>query len=337
MFQEKDYMNYRYFYKRAYYLAVIAGAVVDSKGLKGLKAEYSFMNGDQLKPVLVISSSDDVAELDSKSFKWSINVIPSAPSHIFPAGKLHPLKNCVRPQQAADAAAKATNAPDFDPTPVYNASLVADTTYFPYLALLHSSSSTCAAFTDACILGRVWLRQRDFGGAVSKGGFGHFEWAVLMAFLLKGGGTKGHALLAAGYSNYQMFKAMLQFLAGRNLSIDPLVFGTTESVKKAGSRAPVLFDGEHGINVLFKMTPWSYNMVRSLLSTRVPSFADGSLDSSDTRRNVPWSASTILHCQTSSRQCFYRRPVSLATNLMLWHVFLSRRKQSLPARYPRRR
>ncbi|KAI5855226.1 Nrap protein [Tricharina praecox] len=261
MFQEKDYMNYRYFHKRAYYLAVVASALADSKELRGLKMEYSFMNGDQLKPILVVSPGSEAGS-DAKSLKWSINIIPSAPSNIFPAGKLYPLKNCVRPQQAADAPAKATSAPVFDPTPVYNASLAADMTYFPYLALLHSSSSTCAAFTDACVLGRVWLRQRGFGGAVSKGGFGHFEWAVIMAFLLKGGGTKGHALLAAGYSNYQMFKAMLQFLAGRNLSIDPLVFGTTESVKKAGSKAPVLFDGERGVNVLYKMTPWSYEMLR---------------------------------------------------------------------------
>ena len=273
MFQEKDYLNYRYFYKRAYYLAVIASAIADSKELKELKVEYSFMNGDQLKPILVMSPGG-AAESNTKSLRWSINIIPSAPANTFPAGKLYPLKNCVRQQQAFDAAAKVADVPDFDPTPVYNASLAADMAYFPYLALLHSSSLTCTAFKDACILGRVWLRQRGFGGAVSKGGFGHFEWAALMAFLLNGGGTKGHALLATGYSNYQMFKAMLQFLSGRNLSIDPLVFGTAESVKKAGSKVPVFFDGERGVNVLFKMTPWSYGMVSSRLNTWGSRFTD---------------------------------------------------------------
>ena len=110
-------------------------------------------------------------------------------------------------------------------------------------------------------MGRVWLRQRGFGGAVSKGGFGHFEWALLMAFLIKGGGPKGHGLLATGYSNYQMFKAMLQFLASRNLAVDPLVFGTKENVKRVGAKVPVVFDGEHGVNLLFKMTSWSYSLV----------------------------------------------------------------------------
>ncbi|KAF8543045.1 Nrap protein [Trichophaea hybrida] len=256
IFQEKDYMNYRYFYKRAYYLSVVAAGIADSKDLKGLKVEYGYMNGDELKPILVISRT----EVDSESPQYTINIIPSMAPSVFPPGKLFPSKNCVRPQQTTDA--EATNKPAYEPTPFYNASLAADTTYFPYLALLHSSASTCAAFFDACILGRVWLQQRSFRGLVSKGGFGHFEWAILMAFLLKGGGTKGHALLATGYSNYQMFKAMIQFLASRNLITTPLVLGTTENVKNAGAKCPVVFDGEHGVNVLFKMTPWSYDLLR---------------------------------------------------------------------------
>lgn len=203
---------------------------------------------------------------------------------MFPTGKLFPLKNCVRPQQAAE------EKQVLEPTPYYNASLAADTTYFPYLALLHSSSSKATAFKDACIMGRVWLRQRGFGGAVSKGGFGHFEWALLMAFLIKGGGPKGHGLLATGYSNYQMFKAMLQFLASRNLSVDPLVFGTSENVKRLGAKVPVVFDGEHGVNLLFKMTSWSYGLVGFFgHCMSLGRFADVCV-SCDMRRNGRWSA-----------------------------------------------
>ena len=96
---------------------------------------------------------------------------------------------------------------------------------------------------------------------MSKGGFGHFEWAITMAFLLKGGGAKGHALLTNGYSNYQMFKAMIQFLASRNLTTNPLVLSTVETVKIPGAAYPVVFCGEYGVNVLFKMTSWSYDLV----------------------------------------------------------------------------
>jgi U3 small nucleolar RNA-associated protein 22 len=248
-------MNYRYFYKRAYYISVVAAGITDSNDLKGLKVEYDYINGNQLKPILVISRT----EVNSESPQCIVNIIPSVPPNVFPPARLYPLKNCVRPQQTTPT--EAADKPTYKPTPFYNASLAADTTYFPYLALLHSSASTCAAFTNACVLGRVWLQQRGFGGLVSKGGFGHFEWAILMAFLLEGGGSKGHALLATGYSNYQMFKAMLQFLAERDLVGTPLVLRTTENVKNSASKFPAVFDGKYGVNVLFKMTPWSYDLV----------------------------------------------------------------------------
>jgi U3 small nucleolar RNA-associated protein 22 len=147
-------------------------------------------------------------------------------------------------------------------TPAYNSSLLADTTYFIHLAQLHSSASDAPAFKDACILGRTWLRQRGFGSSISKGGFGHFEWAILMSLLLKGGGSKGHAILLKGYNNYQMFKATVQFLASRDLSVSPLVLeAQADGLKMEG---PVVFDGETALNVLFKMTPWGYKLVRNL-------------------------------------------------------------------------
>lgn len=225
--------------------------------MDGLKVEYDYLNGNQLSPILVVTQK----ETDTKSPQCTVNIIPSVAPNIFPPSKLHPLKNCVRPPQQQQSAVDPSKKPAFDPTPFYNSSLAADTSYFPYLALLHSSATACAAFTDACILGRVWLRQRGFSGTMSKGGFGHFEWAITMAFLLKGGGAKGHALLTSGYSNYQMFKAMIQFLASRDLTTSPLVLGTAESAKISGAAYPVIFDGEHGVNVLFKMTPWSYDLV----------------------------------------------------------------------------
>jgi U3 small nucleolar RNA-associated protein 22 len=55
LFQEKDHMNYRYFYKRAYYLAVLAAAIQDKKsGMSKCKIEFSTFNGDQRKPILIL-------------------------------------------------------------------------------------------------------------------------------------------------------------------------------------------------------------------------------------------------------------------------------------------
>lgn len=53
IFQEKDYLNYRYFYKRAFYLACITG------GLRSLvKSEFDlslkYLHGNDLQPILVV-------------------------------------------------------------------------------------------------------------------------------------------------------------------------------------------------------------------------------------------------------------------------------------------
>ncbi len=58
LFQEKDHMNYRYFYKRAYYLSVLAAAIQDKKsGMSSTRTEFSTLNGDQRKPILILHPS----------------------------------------------------------------------------------------------------------------------------------------------------------------------------------------------------------------------------------------------------------------------------------------
>ncbi|KAH0612567.1 uncharacterized protein H6S33_008947 [Morchella sextelata] len=259
IFQEKDYLNYRYFHKRAYYLANLAAAIQESKDVK-VKLTIDYINEDLLRPILVVSPSGNGDELDFTASKCSIRLIPAASRDTFAINKLLPSKNCVRVSQTLEVGGKKT--PEPGPTTSYNSSLLADTTYFKHLSQLHSSSEDCASFKDACVLGRVWLHQRGFGGGISKGGFGHFEWAILMSFLLKGGDSKGHAILSQGYNNYQMFKAIIQFLATRDLVASPLIFNAGEEAKVKGSRLPLLFDGSNGLNLLFKMTPWSYKLLK---------------------------------------------------------------------------
>jgi U3 small nucleolar RNA-associated protein 22 len=52
LFQEKDFLNYRYFYKRSYYLACIAAGLQESiQDQFTLNLEY--LNGNSLQPILV--------------------------------------------------------------------------------------------------------------------------------------------------------------------------------------------------------------------------------------------------------------------------------------------
>jgi U3 small nucleolar RNA-associated protein 22 len=53
IFQEKDFLYYRYFYKRAYYLACIAAGLQKAVHEQFLLA-FECLNGNSLHPILVV-------------------------------------------------------------------------------------------------------------------------------------------------------------------------------------------------------------------------------------------------------------------------------------------
>lgn len=271
LLQEKDYLNYRYFYKKAYYLACIAAGIKDSKG-HNFKLHFDFLNGNELHPIIVVQGADSKAELSTS--KYRIQIIPVAPDGVFPEDKTFPEKNCIRPKQTAEASAQTS----LKPTPFYNASLRADSQATSYLKLLHGAMSRTDAFRDACLLGRTWLRQRGFNSHIRDGGFGNFEWSSIMALLLQGGGPAGKPLFAAGYSSYQLFKGMLQYLASRDLTDQPHLYQAPGVVIPREEGAPTFFDGPRGLNVLYKMMPWAYQLLRREARTTVASLSDNAFD-----------------------------------------------------------
>lgn len=189
--------------------------------------------------------------------------------------KLRPNKNSVRPKDASTV--EGTTVP---PTPFYNASLRADCNFEPYLKVLHFASKQSDGFKDACVLGRIWLRQRGFGSSISKGGFGNFEWAALTALLLQGGGPKGHSVLSPGYSSYQLFKAVVQFLSANDLANKPLLYEASDFVHSK-SDSPMFYDGPRGQNILYKMTPWSYSLLRQEAKVSLDMLNDSTFDQFD--------------------------------------------------------
>lgn len=249
IFQEKDYANYRYFHKRAYYVACIAAAVRQAKDLK-LRPKFEMQDGVNLRPILVLEL-DDVAKGDSARSKIQIRIITAIEDSVFPAQRTLPAKCNVRHAYPTGEEEGAT--------PYYNSALRSEATVALYHKCLYSAAQKCASFRDACILGRTWLYQRGLRSSYHGGGFGGFEWTVLMALLFEGGGPNGKPILSSSYSSYQLFKATLQFIAGRDLMQPLQLFTTGNSFPKGG---PVLFDGKRGINVLYKMTRWSYALLR---------------------------------------------------------------------------
>ncbi|EOD48163.1 putative pre-rrna processing protein utp22 protein [Neofusicoccum parvum UCRNP2] len=274
LFQDKDYLNYRYFYKKAYYLACIAAGIKDTKS-HNFKLNFDFLNGNELHPIVVVQGNGSEADLSSS--KYRIQIIPVVSNGIFPEDKTLPEKNCVRPKQTGEATAQT----NLKPTPFYNASLRADSQSTSYLKLLHGALGRTDAFRDACLLGTTWLRQRGFSSHIRNGGFGNFEWTAIMALLLQGGGPAGKPLFAAGYSSYQLFKGMLQYLATRDLTDQPHLYQAPGVVIPREEGAPTFFDGPRGLNILYKMMPWAYQLLRREARTTVASLGDNAFDQFD--------------------------------------------------------
>ncbi|KAI5247142.1 Nrap protein [Aureobasidium subglaciale] len=271
LFQEKDYLNHRYFYKRAFYLACIAAALKSS--LKDLVFQFVNFRNNPLHPVLLVQPKESTSENN-----WRINIIPGIPEGTFADNKLLPNKNCVRPSQSGG---DDEQTQDLAPTPFYNAAIQADSHITSYLKLLHASSTSCEGYTDACMLGRVWLRQRGLASDTNKGGFGNFEWAATMANLLRTGAGSGKPVLSSGYSSYQLFKATLQYLAVKDLAKEPALLDAAGVTLATENGQPILYDGPRAQNILYKMTNWSYQHLRAEARTTLKMLGDNLFDQFD--------------------------------------------------------
>ena len=189
---------------------------------------------------------------------YQIRILLAASQDLFAITKTLPNKNCIR-IQCTDGSSSA----GLPPTPFYNASLRSECCTRSFSKMLRAALAHSEAFKHACILGDVWLRQRGFGAGIRSGGFGPFEWACILALLMQGGGLRGKPVLSKGYNKIQLFRAVLHFLHTRDLLINPLVLQAVD-IELAQVPVPVIFDGSRGVNILFKMTKWSYRMVASI-------------------------------------------------------------------------
>jgi Nrap protein PAP/OAS-like domain len=59
-----------------------------------------------------------------------------------------------------------------------------DTCMIPHLNYLHKAKTHCEAFADACMLGKIWLRQRGLTDADAMGFcMNGFLFSMIMAWL----------------------------------------------------------------------------------------------------------------------------------------------------------
>ncbi|KAK5099511.1 U3 snoRNP protein [Exophiala xenobiotica] len=246
MFQDKDYLNFRALHKRAFYLACIASAL--RKELQdNFSIRYASADGNELMSAIRLVPKSGKKGLSESAFEIS----PSLPSSLGPVDKMTPAYNCIRKGDLT----KEQDIGSSNGSAFYNSTLRSLAAVGSLQSLLKYAANKADHFRDACLLGAVWLQQRDFSSARADGGFGLDEWAVVCALLLESGGHQGRPLFSPRYSAIQLFKAMLQVLSSRDM-YDPLV--VRGAMKLSNSNRPVLYDAHTGVNLLYKMTPWSY-------------------------------------------------------------------------------
>ncbi|KAI7853746.1 Nrap protein [Circinella umbellata] len=216
IFQEKDYTNNRYFYKRACYLATLAHAIQKSK--KNFNIEFSTFNGDAHRPILIVKPTGDKSDVDFSKTRCIIRIIPTIAQDVFPPYRLAPNRNNIR-HNSDNSVATTTS------TPQYNASILMDTSLSPSLAFLYEHSKNCAGFKDAIMLGRVWLYQRELESNRTGSGFSAFLFAMLMGYLLQGGLPQGGRKLSTGHSSYQLLRGTIDFLSTHDFEKEPVMIG----------------------------------------------------------------------------------------------------------------
>ncbi|CCF60506.1 hypothetical protein KAFR_0K01520 [Kazachstania africana CBS 2517] len=273
LFEKKDYLNFRCLHKRSVYLAYLTHHLsilfAKEKLDSFLALEYSYFNNDPLLPILTLNCQkpieDQHNELNFYKTKFSINLIIGFPSEIFEPKKLLPNKNCIR-------VANEENA--LPATPLYNFAILSSSTHETYLKYLYKAKKQTESFQEAIILGRLWLHQRGFSSKSSHSGslsgFGTFEFTVLMAALLNGGGVNGNKILLHGFSSYQLFKGVIKYLATMDLCdnghlqfhSDINYAASLSKYVQEGFQTPTLFDKTTKVNILTKMTASSYQALK---------------------------------------------------------------------------
>lgn len=256
VFGNKDELNYKYFFKRALYLAVLAQNLRTLPLLKEASLSWRPFRGHLTKPILVIESVNP---------KVTINIHAFAAPGKFKYHRFGPGRNLVRKDALISLHPMAweqvkTEDLHDKPTPIYNSLILSDLLMVEHLKLLHAECKKTPGLADAVKMAKAWARRRGYEcTAFSLSGF---QVAMMMAFLSYTG------LVESKMSEFHMFKVFLRFVSthdfGKITSFKRLeeilhfvpedcrVDYTSDAYQRAS--AAILIEPVAGLNVLFDWT-----------------------------------------------------------------------------------
>ncbi|KAF8908204.1 Nrap protein [Gymnopilus junonius] len=279
LFQEKDYLNGRFFHKRAFYLSTIAASLQKSKLGAKVELSYESIQDDPRLTKLVLVPKNDESATDFTKLNAKVCILPIlSSSSPIPLHRLSPSHSNIRINGSNDSTTDESNSPKHLPTPLYNNALLQTLTPRYYLLGVHSLQNEVPAFTDALTLLRIWANQRGYSGG-TKWCVRGFEaagpwWWSLLALLLNGDEPRTGGLrvnkrkpVGKGLSSYQLFKATLEFLAKHDFEKDHVFVKTSEGQRFSQEEytqypGPVFVDSSSLSNVLASVTLGSLELLR---------------------------------------------------------------------------
>ncbi|KAJ1671509.1 U3 snoRNP protein, partial [Coemansia sp. RSA 25] len=296
LFQERDYLNYRYFYKRAFYVAMLLVGLQQHSGVGELfDVEFSWLRSDTRLPIVVLRAKGGVKHLGRLGA--TVRVLPSIAHDTLPLTRLSPTRNYVRPSYvcggdggAADAAAEGDGeAPSLPATPQYSAALLSDALLLTHMKYLHETAELCGEFARAARLLRVWAGQRSAAGRqlgahrlAGSRRLNGFVLTMLLAWLLRCAHSgRGGPRLSGAMSAHQLFRGAVEFLAAHDFEEHPVRFGGSSSSSKEGEgeSGAVFADPTGALNLLAGVHEWELaelRMAARLTARDVDGGAEGS-------------------------------------------------------------
>ncbi|KAG8881364.1 hypothetical protein FRB97_009629 [Tulasnella sp. 331] len=241
LFQAKDHLNCRFFHKRAFYLAVIAAALVSSPKLS-LDVMYDSPQADARRTCITLRQKPTTSPSDFSKLNATIRICLCLSPNTTPIAinRLSPSHSNLR----LAATGKSDNLPgDIRPTPLYNNILLQSLTPITHLLAIYQYKSHIPAFSEALALLRVWANQRGFaarGKRIIRGfeAIGGAWWGFLLGMLVYGEGPGADGKpgirrkpLGTGLSSYQLFRGAMDYLANRDFSTESVFMKSNESIK----------------------------------------------------------------------------------------------------------
>ncbi|KAJ3746993.1 Nrap protein-domain-containing protein [Lentinula raphanica] len=290
IFQEKDYLNGRFFHEKAYYLATIGAAIADPKS--GLNVDVSYMstNDDPSITKIVLEPRADGSETDFSKLHARIYIMATISSTApIPLHRLSPVHANLRitPESSSSSVQHVDDSVKTQ-SPLYNNAILTSFVPKPYLLSVHAIQQAVPEFNHALVLIRVWANQSGYGDSgytpgVSIRGFDGKGpwWASLSMYLILGeeptsagrkSGVYGRRRpLGKGLSSYQLFTAALDFLAKHDFENEP-VFVKTEGGHRSVSTSYtpdeysssfdlVFVDSSSTVNLLAGVPPGSLKLL----------------------------------------------------------------------------